>query len=111
MRPALLGVLFLSLLCAMRAKSADPDPAASMNPLATARFAGLALKCLHDEYPNHISLTLDRDSDARPPHQLTPAFYGCFDWHSDVHGHWLLGGRVRLFPHSGSAPTGRRNTH
>jgi hypothetical protein len=105
MRPtALFGVLILSLLCAMRAKSADENAAASMNSFATARFAGLAIKCLHDEYPNHISLTLDRDSDARPPRQLTPAFYGCYDWHSDVHGHWLLVRLLRLFPNAVYAP-------
>jgi len=69
-----------------------------MDPNAAARFAGLALKCLHDEYPSHISVTLDRDSDARPPRELTPAFYGCFDWHSDVHGHWLLVRLLRLLP-------------
>jgi Protein of unknown function (DUF2891) len=63
-----------------------------------ARFAGLALKCLHSEYPNHISHTLNDDADARAPHLLTPAFYGCLDWHSDVHGHWLLVRLVRLFP-------------
>jgi hypothetical protein len=52
-----------------------------MDPAAAARFAGLALKCLHDEYPNHISLSMDGDADARPPRELTPAFYGCYDWH------------------------------
>jgi hypothetical protein len=74
---------------------------------ATARFAGLALKCLHSEYPNHISHTLDGDADARPPHVLTPAFYGCFDWHSDVHGHWLLVRLVHLFPQAPYAATAR----
>jgi hypothetical protein len=73
-------------------------PAAAMDPAAAVRFAALALKCLHDEYPNHISLTMDRDADARPPRELTPAFYGCFDWHSDVHGHWLLVRLLRLMP-------------
>jgi hypothetical protein len=72
--------------------------AAAMDPAAAARFAGLALKCLHAEYPNHISHTLDSDADARPPRVLNPAFYGCYDWHSDVHGHWLLVRLVRLFP-------------
>ncbi len=71
-----------------------------MDPAAAGRFAGLALKCLHDEYPNHISLTMDRDSDAHPPRELTPAFYGCFDWHSDVHGHWLLVRLLRLMPNA-----------
>src|SRR5712672_4831047 len=74
------------------------DQAMVLDPAATARFAGLALKCLHAEYPNHLSHTLDGDADARPPHALNPAFYGCYDWHSDVHGHWLLVRLVRAFP-------------
>ncbi len=57
---------------------------------AAERFAGLALACLHQEYPNRIGHTLEGDADARPPRKLTPAFYGCYDWHSAVHGHWLL---------------------
>jgi len=75
-----------------------PAAAGSLDAPAAARFASLALKCLHQEYPNHISHTLNGDSDARPPHELTPAFYGCLDWHSAVHGHWLLVRLMRLFP-------------
>jgi len=75
-----------------------PAAAAPLDAAAAARFAALALKCLHQEYPNHISHTLNSDADARPPHELTPAFYGCLDWHSDVHGHWLLVRLIRLFP-------------
>ncbi len=61
------------------------------NPVTTEdRFAILALDCIHREYPNKISHVLQSADDARPPHELTPAFYGCFDWHSSVHGHWLL---------------------
>jgi hypothetical protein len=75
-----------------------PEAAGRLDAAAAARFAALALKCLHQEYPNHISHTLNADSDARPPHELTPAFYGCLDWHSDVHGHWLLVRLMRLFP-------------
>ena len=73
-------------------------PATTLDDAAAARFAALALKCLHQEYPNHISHTLNSAADARPPHELTPAFYGCLDWHSDVHGHWLLVRLLRLFP-------------
>jgi hypothetical protein len=103
MRPAaLLAALLTGLACATNpgpTKAAAVDrAAAAMDPAAAARFAGLALKCLHDEYPNHISLGMDRDADARPPRELTPAFYGCFDWHSDVHGHWLLVRLLRLAP-------------
>jgi len=81
--------------------------AGSLDPAAAARFAALALKCLHQEYPNHISHTLNDAGDARPPHELTPAFYGCLDWHSDVHGHWLLVRLVRLFPQAPFAQQAR----
>jgi hypothetical protein len=62
------------------------------------RFVSLALRCVHLEYPNKIAHVLNSDADARPPHELTPAFYGCYDWHSSVHGHWLLARAIRLFP-------------
>jgi len=65
---------------------------------AAQRFASLALACVHKEYPNHMSHTLNSDADAAPPRALTPAFYGCYDWHSSVHGHWLLVRLVRTFP-------------
>lgn len=62
------------------------------------RFAELALACVHTEYPNKLAHTLTSDADARPPRALTPIFYGCFDWHSSVHGHWLLARVARLYP-------------
>src|SRR5881227_3735471 len=63
-----------------------------------ARFARLALDCVHQEYPNKIAHSMESDADVRPPRELTPAFYGCYDWHSSVHGHWLLVRLTRLFP-------------
>jgi hypothetical protein len=69
-----------------------------LDEAAAGRFAGLALACLHQEYPNKIAHVLGGDADARPPRELTPAFYGCYDWHSAVHGHWLLVRLVRRFP-------------
>lgn len=62
------------------------------------RFAQLALDCVHKEYPNKIAHAMNSDTDLKPPRELTPAFYGCYDWHSSVHGHWLLVRLVRLFP-------------
>lgn len=63
-----------------------------------ARFARLALACVHKEYPNKISHSMTSDADVAPPRKLTPAFYGCYDWHSSVHGHWLLARLARTFP-------------
>ena len=65
---------------------------------AAERFAQLALACVDKEYPNKISHVLNSDADVAPPRKLTPAFYGCYDWHSSVHGHWLLVRLVRKFP-------------
>jgi len=56
-------------------------------------FANLAMDCIHKEYSNKIAHFINSDEDIKPPRELYPAFYGCFDWHSSVHGHWLL---VRL---------------
>jgi hypothetical protein len=79
-------------------------PSGELDEAAAARLAALALACVHREYPNQIAHVLKSDGDALPPRALTPAFYGCFDWHSAVHGHWLLARLLRLFP---SAPFAR----
>jgi hypothetical protein len=72
------------------------------------RFARLALGCVHKEYPNKIAHSLNSDADVKPPRELTPAFYGCFDWHSSVHGHWLLARLLSMFPQSPFASDARR---
>jgi hypothetical protein len=74
---------------------------------AAERFANLALACVAKEYPNKISHNLNSDADVAPPRKLTPAFYGCYDWHSSVHGHWLLVRLVRTFPDAPFVPKAR----
>jgi len=74
---------------------------------AAERFANLALACVHKEYPNKLSHSLNSDADVAPPRKLTPAFYGCYDWHSSVHGHWLLVRLIRTFPDATFAPSAR----
>lgn len=61
------------------------------------KFMELPLKGLQKEYPNRLSQTLNSAADLRGPKELHPAFYGCFDWHSSVHGHWLLVNLLRHF--------------
>ena len=56
-----------------------------------AHLASLPLKCIYQEYPNKTGHTAIGDSDqVLTPKQLHPTFYGCFDWHSCVHGYWML---------------------
>ncbi len=74
------------------------DDSISLTAPFAERFARLALDCVDREYPNHILHLLNADDDVAPPRELTPVFYGCFDWHSAVHGHWTLLRLLRLFP-------------
>jgi hypothetical protein len=72
--------------------------AAASDPAMAERFARLALSCVGREYPNKIAHVLNGDSEVKPPRELTPAFFGCYDWHSAVHGHWLLARLARTMP-------------
>jgi len=101
-RPAAVSAAALALaLGAGLGVAPRPALAQALDPAVAARFAGMALACVRKEYPNKIAHVLASDADVRPPRELTPAFYGCYDWHSAVHGHWLLARLARLFP---SAP-------
>lgn len=62
------------------------------------RLARLPLLCLRREYPNKLDHLLADERDAQTPRRLHPAFYGCLDWHSAVHGHWMLARLLRHFP-------------
>ena len=92
----------------LAAQAPAPSPATTVfDAAAAARFADLALACVHQEYPNKIAHVMQSDADVRPPRELTPAFFGCYDWHSSVHGHWLLARLARLFPDAPFAPRAR----
>lgn len=61
-------------------------------------FSKLALKCVHKEYPNKTGHVMNSAEEVLNPKALHPAFYGCFDWHSSVHGHWMLIKLLKTFP-------------
>src|SRR5438552_15946742 len=109
-------VLCIWLIISAIAFAADFEPKgplaaateeASFDAKAAERFAKLALACVHKEYPNKIAHVLNSDADVAPPRKLTPAFCGCYDWHSSVHGHWLLVRLVRTFPDASFAEAAR----
>jgi hypothetical protein len=71
----------------------------ALTPEGASRLAALPLKCLQQQYPNKTNHTANGDSDQlMTPQQQHPAFYGCFDWHSSVHGHWMLVRLLKQFP-------------
>src|SRR5207245_5177362 len=100
-------VLMLVPVVGLAGENPAPTPAGGFDAKAAERFAKLALACVHKEYPNKISHVLNSDADVAPPRKLTPAFCGCYDWHSSVHGHWLLVRLLRTFPDAPFAKSAR----
>ncbi len=72
-----------------------------------APFVTMALAGVHRIYPNQMALRLQGPEDLVAPPVRTPAFYGCFDWHSAVHSHWVLARAARLFPDAPFAAASR----
>ena len=67
------------------------------------RFAKLALACIDREFPNKPEQVMDSAADAKVPREFHPAFFGCYDWHSSVHGHWMLVRLLKTLPNLASA--------
>ena len=96
----LLSIVFLPA-CSQHQKQRFPDPSEDFMTLdqATAsRFAQLALKGIQREFPNKLGHVMNHAHEVKNPAALHPAFYGSFDWHSSVHGHWMLVRLLRRFP-------------
>ena len=104
MRTRVISLLFLFSIHAM---TKPIQPAAgqtvqkdslTLTPKRASAFAALALKGIQKEFPNKTGHVWNGAADAKTPRELHPAFYGCFDWHSSVHGHWMLVRILRQFP-------------
>jgi len=88
--PAVLS--FSAVVLAVNVRASELDAATA------GRFAKLALACIDRPYPNKPEHTMDTAADVRSPEDFHPAFFGCFDWHSSVHGHWMLVRLLRVQP-------------
>ncbi len=85
------------------------DGTVELTDAGAEHLAELPLRCLHQEYPNKTGHTIESAADATlTPKQLHPAFYGCFDWHSCVHGHWMLVRLLKTHPHLSKTAEVRR---
>ena len=85
--------------------------AAYLTPLSedqAIHFAALAARCIQVEYPNKLSHVMHDPSEVISPREIHPAFFGCFDWHSSVHGHWMLIRLLRTFPNMPEAASYRK---
>src|SRR5437764_2515587 len=75
-----------------------PATAAELTPQRASAFAKLALTAVTKEYPNKPEHVMAGPDDVKGPRALHPAFYGSYDWHSSVHGHWMLARLIRVVP-------------
>lgn len=99
MRFAMVSCFILLLLGCQSLSQAQPKPdQLSLTQNQASHFAQLALKCVQKEFPNKLDHVNNDKDDVRTPRAMHGAFYGCFDWHSSVHGHWMLVHLLRLFP-------------
>ena len=84
--------------CTPKAPPAPPAELPALTRDSASNFARITLACVSKEYPNSPQYVLNAEGDVQPPQRVHPAFYGCYDWHSSVHGHWMLARLFRLFP-------------
>ncbi len=91
------SVLFIALSIGLSG-GARADTGIALTLESADRLVQLPLKCMQREFPNKPGETLARAADIGSPQNLHPAFYGCFDWHSSVHGHWMLVKLLKTFP-------------
>ena len=70
----------------------------SLNYKQAKELAALPLECIETEYPNKLNQVLTDSTYLKSPKELHPVFYGCFDWHSSVHGYWLMARMMNKFP-------------
>ncbi len=92
------------LACCCLLATAGGGLAATIDEDQAAGFVKLALAGIDREYPNKPGAVLRGPEDLKAPRQDHPVFYGHFDWHSSVHGHWMLVRLLRLLPDADFAP-------
>jgi hypothetical protein len=90
--------IFSLILLAFTASISASTTEYRLNEEMAFNLSGLALRCINTPYPNKTGHVLNTQEDVLPPRQYHPAFYGCFDWHSSVHGHWMLVRLLKSFP-------------
>jgi hypothetical protein len=94
----LLSVIYLFMTLSMDAQQQPSGNKLAFDEKKAEYLYHFAYECIDREYPNKLGQVFGDDSYLAPPRVLHPAFYGCFDWHSSVHGHWTLVTILKNFP-------------
>jgi len=105
----LISMLFLCLFSCKKIEKTNENstagnnddinyPAPELNEKSASYLFHFAFDCIDQEYPNKLGQVLGDSTYLKEPSELHPAFYGCFDWHSSVHGHWTLLNLLKELP-------------
>jgi len=111
----IIGILCLSVAFAacqnnseIKVNTSSNDQPLTLDSVQAKHLLSLPLHCIEVEYPNKLGQVLGSDSDLKAPRTLHPIFYGCFDWHSSVHGYWSIVHILKEFPNLDSSGEIRR---
>ncbi len=102
---AVAGMLLLTPPILAQSQNGVESP---LNSKTATQWAELVMKGVDTEFPNKLSLVYSNEQQIKRPRALFPAFYGCFDWHSSVHGHWVLVRLIKEYPSIESAARVRK---
>lgn len=99
-------ILFLLVFFGLAGSSIGTEEIGETNPLedlsldldTVAHLANNPFECYDQQFPTKLFYVMGNESDLALPQENHPIFYGCFDWHSSVHGHWLLALVRNKFP-------------
>ena len=101
-RVGIAAILMMSLIACQEPQSIttieSPVAGINLDRKQAENLLTMPLTCITVEYPNKLGQTLGSDQDLKSPLSLHPSFYGCFDWHSSVHGHWSMVYLLKNFP-------------
>jgi len=89
----------LSFFFACNTKMENTHTFKTLTDTIAAKLIEMPMKCVNQEFPNKLNQSLDSLGEMGRPAELHPAFYGCYDWHSSVHGHWMMLILSQKYPH------------
>ncbi|TWU66613.1 hypothetical protein V7x_21830 [Crateriforma conspicua] len=105
---AILSLAIMAMAVSTTSAQSIESTISDLDASVANEWGKLVLKGVDTEFPNKLSLVYSSEEQIKTPRQHFPAFYGCFDWHSSVHGHWVLVRLLKDHPSIESAPRIRR---
>ena len=92
------SIIFLLFFCCSVNQEVEELDNITLNEDLAEELVSLSIKCVDKKYPYKIGYRFVDEDWVKPHYEVTPSFYGCWDWHSAVHGHWAMVKILKDFP-------------